>query len=132
MGGDKHDEASSNRSSCLPASSPLFVRRIDPLSTSARTSQRENMSGICLMRLQEERKQWRKDHPYVRLALPRREIETGSADPKGSGLQGFWARPQKLGEALNLLQWDVGVPGKDGVSLSVAGRGDGGARLDDC
>ena len=31
-------------------------------------------------------------------------------------LQGFWARPQKTGDALNLLQWDVGIPGKEGVS----------------
>ncbi|KAI5476295.1 ubiquitin-conjugating enzyme 9 [Pseudohyphozyma bogoriensis] len=50
------------------------------------------MSGICQMRLQEERKQWRKEHPY-----------------------GFWARPQKTGDALNLLQWDVGIPGKEGT-----------------
>ncbi|KAM0754597.1 ubiquitin-conjugating enzyme 9 [Meredithblackwellia eburnea MCA 4105] len=50
------------------------------------------MSGICHMRLQEERKQWRKDHPY-----------------------GFWARPQKNGDTLNLLQWDVGIPGKEGT-----------------
>ncbi|CEQ41486.1 SPOSA6832_03224, partial [Sporobolomyces salmonicolor] len=28
------------------------------------------MAGICERRLQEERKQWRKDHPYVRLSLP--------------------------------------------------------------
>lgn len=31
------------------------------------------------------------------------------------GVQGFWARPQKNGDALNLLQWDVGIPGKEGV-----------------
>lgn len=30
--------------------------------------------------------------------------------------QGFWARPQKIGDTLNLLQWDVGIPGKEGVS----------------
>lgn len=27
------------------------------------------MSGICKARLTEERKQWRKDHPYVRFSL---------------------------------------------------------------
>ena len=27
-------------------------------------------SGICQLRLNEERKQWRKDHPYVRLRFP--------------------------------------------------------------
>ena len=28
---------------------------------------RTNMSGICRPRLAEERKQWRKDHPFVRI-----------------------------------------------------------------
>ncbi|SCV67612.1 BQ2448_5223 [Microbotryum intermedium] len=50
-------------------------------------------NGICQIRLQEERKQWRKDHPY-----------------------GFWARPQKKGNELDLMTWDVGIPGKEGVS----------------
>ncbi|KAL8283211.1 hypothetical protein RQP46_005989 [Phenoliferia psychrophenolica] len=50
------------------------------------------MSGICEMRLLEERKSWRKDHPY-----------------------GFWARQRKVGDTLNLKVWDVGVPGKDGT-----------------
>ncbi|ORY73269.1 ubiquitin-conjugating enzyme 9 [Leucosporidium creatinivorum] len=50
------------------------------------------MSGICLMRLQEERKQWRKDHPF-----------------------GFWARPQKKDDGLDLMNWDVGIPGKEGT-----------------
>ncbi|KDE05591.1 SUMO-conjugating enzyme ubc9 [Microbotryum lychnidis-dioicae p1A1 Lamole] len=49
-------------------------------------------NGICQIRLQEERKQWRKDHPY-----------------------GFWARPQKKGNELDLMTWDVGIPGKDGT-----------------
>jgi len=50
------------------------------------------MSGICKARLGEERKQWRKDHPY-----------------------GFFAKPQKDGDSLNLLQWEVGIPGKEGT-----------------
>ncbi|GAA6002105.1 hypothetical protein JCM10207_003077 [Rhodosporidiobolus poonsookiae] len=51
------------------------------------------MSGICERRLQEERKQWRKDHPY-----------------------GFWAKPQKNTDgSLNLKTWDVGIPGKEGT-----------------
>ncbi|KAK4053485.1 Dcp1p-Dcp2p decapping enzyme complex alpha subunit [Microbotryomycetes sp. JL201] len=51
------------------------------------------MSGIAQVRLQEERKQWRKDHPY-----------------------GFWARPQKTSDgSLNLMLWDVGIPGKEGT-----------------
>ncbi|KAI8799367.1 SUMO conjugating enzyme Hus5 [Cladochytrium replicatum] len=48
------------------------------------------MSSICTARLQEERRQWRKDHPY-----------------------GFWARPKKGPDnALNLMEWEVGIPGK--------------------
>ncbi|GAA5843152.1 hypothetical protein JCM11251_003946 [Rhodosporidiobolus azoricus] len=51
------------------------------------------MSGICERRLQEERKQWRKDHPY-----------------------GFWAKPQKAADgSLNLKIWDTGIPGKEGT-----------------
>ncbi|GAA5858498.1 hypothetical protein JCM5296_000441 [Sporobolomyces johnsonii] len=49
------------------------------------------MAGICERRLQEERKQWRKDHPY-----------------------GFWAKPQKNPDgSMNLMNWDVGIPGKE-------------------
>merc|ERR1712130_307960 len=48
------------------------------------------MSGICRTRLQEERKQWRRDHPF-----------------------GFYARPEKEADgSLNLLVWEVGIPGK--------------------
>lgn len=31
-------------------------------------------------------------------------------------VQGFFAKPQKDGDALNLLIWDVGIPGKENVS----------------
>ncbi|GAA6059336.1 hypothetical protein JCM10212_005916 [Sporobolomyces blumeae] len=49
------------------------------------------MAGICERRLQEERKQWRKDHPY-----------------------GFWAKPQKNPDStMNLMVWEVGIPGKE-------------------
>ncbi|KAH8928402.1 ubiquitin-conjugating enzyme [Atractiella rhizophila] len=47
------------------------------------------MSGICLLRLQEERKQWRKDHPY-----------------------GFSARPSKNDKGQNMMVWDCLIPGK--------------------
>ncbi|KAG9102586.1 E2 SUMO-conjugating protein ubc9 [Ceratobasidium sp. 370] len=48
------------------------------------------MAGICRTRLAEERKQWRKDHPY-----------------------GFYAKPAKAPDgSLNLLEWEVGIPGK--------------------
>jgi ubiquitin-conjugating enzyme E2 I len=45
------------------------------------------------MRLQEERKQWRKEHPY-----------------------GFFAKPAKLADgSMNLMEWQVGIPGKAGT-----------------
>ncbi|KAI8057038.1 SUMO-conjugating enzyme ubc9 [Syncephalis plumigaleata] len=48
------------------------------------------MSGICQQRLAEERRQWRKDHPY-----------------------GFYARPRKLADnSLDMMIWDCGIPGK--------------------
>ncbi|KAK9456208.1 ubiquitin-conjugating enzyme/RWD-like protein [Dipodascopsis uninucleata] len=48
------------------------------------------MSSLCLNRLQEERKQWRKDHPF-----------------------GFYARPNKASDgSLDLMNWSVGIPGK--------------------
>ncbi|CAH7680955.1 ubiquitin-conjugating enzyme/RWD-like protein [Phakopsora pachyrhizi] len=51
------------------------------------------MSAICKARLAEERKQWRKDHPY-----------------------GFYARPTKNSDSsLNMMVWDVGIPGKEGT-----------------
>jgi len=51
------------------------------------------MSGICRPRLAEERKQWRKDHPF-----------------------GFYAKPTKAPDgSMNLLEWEVGIPGKEGV-----------------
>ncbi|KAI9733528.1 MAG: E2 SUMO-conjugating protein ubc9 [Cirrosporium novae-zelandiae] len=46
---------------------------------------------LCLNRLQEERKQWRKDHPF-----------------------GFFAKPVRNPQGvLDLKQWECGVPGKE-------------------
>ncbi|KAG2158473.1 ubiquitin-conjugating enzyme/RWD-like protein [Suillus bovinus] len=51
------------------------------------------MSGICRPRLAEERKQWRKDHPF-----------------------GFYAKPVKTADgSMNLMEWEVGIPGKAGT-----------------
>ncbi|KAJ3104080.1 E2 SUMO-conjugating protein ubc9 [Phlyctochytrium planicorne] len=50
-------------------------------------------NSICINRLTEERKQWRKDHPY-----------------------GFWAKPDKNADnTMNILSWKVGIPGKAGT-----------------
>ncbi|RCK66299.1 SUMO-conjugating enzyme UBC9 [Candida viswanathii] len=48
---------------------------------------------LSLTRLQEERKQWRKNHPY-----------------------GFYAKPKKAPDgSLNLRSWEAGIPGKEGT-----------------
>ncbi|KAH7025798.1 ubiquitin-conjugating enzyme/RWD-like protein [Microdochium trichocladiopsis] len=47
--------------------------------------------SLCTLRLGEERKQWRKDHPF-----------------------GFWARPVKGADGvLDLKIWECGIPGKE-------------------
>ena len=51
------------------------------------------MSGIAQARLSEERKSWRKDHPF-----------------------GFIARPTKNPDGtMNLMLWEYGIPGKRGT-----------------
>merc|ERR1711955_99663 len=51
------------------------------------------MSGIAQARLSEERKCWRKDHPF-----------------------GFIARPMKNADGtMNLMLWEYGIPGKKGT-----------------
>ncbi|KAH9906945.1 ubiquitin carrier protein [Xylariomycetidae sp. FL2044] len=47
--------------------------------------------SLCLLRIGEERKAWRKDHPF-----------------------GFWARPIKNAQGLlDLKTWECGIPGKE-------------------
>lgn len=49
--------------------------------------------SLCKIRLQEERKQWRKDHPF-----------------------GFFAKPVKGADgSLDLTLWSAGIPGKAGT-----------------
>jgi ubiquitin-conjugating enzyme E2 I len=53
------------------------------------------MSGIAQGRLKEERKTWRRDHPF-----------------------GFWARPISSPQgdgSLDLMTWETGIPGKKGT-----------------
>jgi len=51
------------------------------------------MSGMAQKRLMEERKTWRRDHPY-----------------------GFWARPVTNDDGtINLMKWEAGIPGKAGT-----------------
>ena len=52
------------------------------------------MSGIALTRLSEERKAWRRDHPY-----------------------GFVAKPVKNSDGtMNLMMWECAIPGKKNSS----------------
>lgn len=49
--------------------------------------------SLCHIRLKEERKQWRKDHPF-----------------------GFYAKPNKAADGLlDLTKWTAGIPGKSGT-----------------
>jgi ubiquitin-protein ligase len=51
------------------------------------------MSGIARGRLVEERKAWRRDHPY-----------------------GFFARPISKGDgSTDIMNWETGIPGKEGT-----------------
>ena len=54
------------------------------------------MAGIARGRLQEERKQWRQDHPI-----------------------GFFARPSKTAGKANLMKWECGIPGKANVGFGT-------------
>jgi len=48
--------------------------------------------ALCTNRLQEERKQWRRDHPFGFYAKPVRNVQTG---------------------VLDLKSWECGIPGKE-------------------
>ena len=49
--------------------------------------------SLCINRLQEERKQWRKDHPF-----------------------GFYAKPARGANGVtDLKMWEVGIPGRSGT-----------------
>lgn len=57
------------------------------------------MDVILIQRLTEERKAWRRDHRIhlVNIAY------------------GFWAKPVKTGNNVNLRKWRCGIPGKKGT-----------------
>uniref|UniRef100_A0AAA9YHF5 Ubiquitin conjugating enzyme E2 I n=1 Tax=Homo sapiens TaxID=9606 RepID=A0AAA9YHF5_HUMAN len=63
------------------------------------------MSGIALSRLAQERKAWRKDHPFGFVAVP-------TKNPDGT---------------MNLMNWECAIPGKkgEGLSDSLSGHGRG-------
>ena len=86
------------------------------------------MAGIALARLQEERKLWKQNHPFVRTrahARPRPHARAGDGLTRGErphlgggagGAQGFVATPAKNADnTLNWLIWNCSIPGKPGV-----------------
>lgn len=89
------------------------------------------MSGIAIARLGEERKAWRKDHPFV--CIPLNNLSgTGIRYPLSKyrqiltvfslfyRLQGFVARPIKnMDGTLNLMVWECAIPGKKTVSTKI-------------
>jgi hypothetical protein len=96
------------------------------------------MSGICRTRLAEERKQWRKDHPFVSTTFLRQYfLKSGVSSFDASfnqrvpiflnnltpfctdeyHLKGFYAKPAKAADgSMNLMEWEVGIPGKPKVN----------------
>jgi len=75
------------------------------------------MSGIAIARLSEERKGWRKDHPFVRVGffgLFCKQVN----NHEWFYVKGFVARPTKNPDGtLNLMNWECAIPGKKTVSL---------------
>ncbi|XP_058706200.1 SUMO-conjugating enzyme UBC9 isoform X2 [Poecile atricapillus] len=90
-GGGARPASSSARQTCArpPTDQALLSRR--------RLPQRQrgtlNMSGIALSRLAQERKAWRKDHPFGFVAVP-------TKNPDGT---------------MNLMNWECAIPGKKGT-----------------
>lgn len=79
------------------------------------------MSGIAVARLGEERKAWRRDHPFV--SDLNFNFIFGNLKKIYANLfnfQGFVARPTKNPDGtLNLMVWDCAIPGKKGVIIST-------------
>lgn len=87
------------------------------------------MAGIALQRLSEERKAWRKDHPFVSRPYQkwicvleyycyRNNLVNWFIDY--SYLQGFVAKPMtKEDGTLDLKNWDCVIPGKTGVCIKL-------------
>ena len=71
-----------------------------------------NMSGIAIGRLSEERKAWRKDHPFVSLVdliLIDAHLLIHYWTTLLYSVQGFVAKPMKNPDGtLNLMNWECG------------------------
>uniref|UniRef100_A0A5F7ZLX1 SUMO-conjugating enzyme UBC9 n=1 Tax=Macaca mulatta TaxID=9544 RepID=A0A5F7ZLX1_MACMU len=83
-----HSNCAGQEQDCRPISHPNLV----PASLSADRGTL-NMSGIALSRLAQERKAWRKDHPFGFVAVP-------TKNPDGT---------------MNLMNWECAIPGKKGT-----------------
>ncbi|KAL4624384.1 SUMO-conjugating enzyme UBC9-B isoform X1, partial [Arapaima gigas] len=67
--------------------------RFDGAAEAVEAEEQEVMSGIALSRLAQERKAWRKDHPFGFVAVP-------TKNPDGT---------------MNLMNWECAIPGKKGT-----------------
>ena len=68
------------------------------------------MSGIAQARLSEERKCWRKDHPFGFIARGLSSLYTDLHDYHK------YSRPMKNADGtMNLMLWEYGIPGKKGT-----------------
>lgn len=87
------------------------------------------MSGIALSRLTQERKAWRKDHPFVSgtqdsahvcvaTLILWHQVVTVWFFFFAFAFKGFVAVPTKNADGtLNLMNWECAIPGKKGVQL---------------
>ncbi|XP_058518322.1 ubiquitin-conjugating enzyme E2-24 kDa-like [Ochotona princeps] len=72
---------------------PPLGPRLSALLAGPRPPEDWTVSGIALSRLAQERKAWRKDHPFGFVAVP-------TKDPDGT---------------MNLMNWECAIPGKKGT-----------------
>jgi hypothetical protein len=82
----------------------------------------------------EERKQWRKDHPFVSQtcsALGYSQVililfHIFMTQNFHTDSQGFYARPVKTADGTqNMMVWELGIPGKQGVSHAIVSQARG-------
>jgi ubiquitin-conjugating enzyme E2 I len=73
----------------------------------------------------EERKQWRKDHPFVSQNDHAGQIRQSCIlSTVCADYQGFFARPTKSADGTqNMMIWELGIPGKQGVSQASSWPG---------
>lgn len=74
-------------------------------------------SSLAYARLREERKSWRRNHPFGFWARPMTLPSTasGGASPAVGEKRGREEGSQEVGGGMDLLKWEAGIPGKAGT-----------------